>query len=325
MQPTEQKKKQLIKLAEDFDKFGVFAILEYIQEFEDKIDEKIGQIESDSKTSKLPPELIAKIKQLKGDPGENGKDGVSPEVDYGFIIREVASQIPEPQNGKDAVVDYQKIISDVLKRIKVPEVDYSRVIEDVLALIRLPEAIKGDPGDNGSPDTGEEIIAKINDSDGEKIDASKIKNLPKQERIIERIPVGSGSSQVYHDSTMSGNGTQSSPLTITTPATSPNIQTYTPSASGTTTLDLSKGNVHHITMPAGNITIALSNGTIGQCFIIRILQDSVGSRTVTWFTTIRWAGGSAPTLTTTADKADTLGFEITGSSTYDGFVVGQNI
>ena len=103
------------------------------------------------------------------------------------------------------------------------------------------------------------------------------------------------------------------------------IQTYSPSASGTATLDLSKGNIHHITMPAGNITIALSNGTAGQCFIVRILQDGSGSRTVTWFTTIKWAGGSAPTLTTTASKADTLGFEITGSSTYDGFVVGQNI
>lgn len=103
------------------------------------------------------------------------------------------------------------------------------------------------------------------------------------------------------------------------------IQTYTPTGGGTATLDLSKGNIHHITMPAGNITIAISNGTAGQCFIIRILQDSGGSRTVAWFTTIKWAGGSAPTLTTTANKADTVGFEVTGSNTYDGFVVGQSI
>jgi hypothetical protein len=103
------------------------------------------------------------------------------------------------------------------------------------------------------------------------------------------------------------------------------IQTYTPAAAATATLDLSLANIHHITMPAGNITIALSNGVAGQCFIIRILQDGVGGRTVTWFTTIKWAGGSAPTLTTTASKADTLGFEITGTNTYDGFVVGANI
>ena len=60
--------------------------------------------------------------------------------------------------------------------------------------------------------------------------------------------------------------------------------------------------------------------------IVRILQDSVGSRTVTWFTTIRWAlGGTAPVLTTTASKADTLGFEVTGAATYDGVIVGSNI
>lgn len=103
------------------------------------------------------------------------------------------------------------------------------------------------------------------------------------------------------------------------------IQTYTPSAAGTATLDLSKGNLHFITMPAGNITIALSNATIGQSFEIRILQDGTGSRTVTWFTTIKWAGGLAPTLTTTASKADSFGFQVTASVTYDACVIGQNI
>ncbi len=103
------------------------------------------------------------------------------------------------------------------------------------------------------------------------------------------------------------------------------INTYTPGAGGTATLDLSKGGFHFITMPAGNITIALSNPTTGQPFLIRILQDSGGSRTVTWFSTIRWAGGSAPTLTTTASKADEFGFITTGTGTYDAVIVGQNI
>jgi len=102
-------------------------------------------------------------------------------------------------------------------------------------------------------------------------------------------------------------------------------QAYTPAGAATATLDLSKGNDHSITMPAGNITIALSNGTVGQKFIVEITQDAVGSRTVTWFSTVRWAGGSAPTLTTTASKRDTFGFIQTGAATYDGFVVGQNI
>lgn len=135
--------------------------------------------------------------------------------------------------------------------------------------------------------------------------------------IIDRLAVGGDGKVLMADSTQT-DGLKYSVLMN-------NIQTYAPAAAGTATLDLSKGNIHHITMPAGNITIAISNGTAGQCFIIRILQDATGSRTVTWFITIKWAGGSAPTLTTTASKADTLGFEITGANTYDGFVVGQNI
>lgn len=102
-------------------------------------------------------------------------------------------------------------------------------------------------------------------------------------------------------------------------------QTYSPSSSATATLDLSLSNQHYITMPAGNITIALSNSSANQIFIVSITQDSGGSRTVTWFSTIKWAGGSAPTLTTTASKRDTFGFIRTGSGTYDGFVIGQNI
>ena len=92
----------------------------------------------------------------------------------------------------------------------------------------------------------------------------------------------------------------------------------------TVTFDLNEANVHTVTL-GGNRTFAISNETAGQKFIIRILQDGTGSRTVTWFSTIKWAGGSAPTLTTTGGKADVVGFLVTGTDTYDGFVVGQNI
>lgn len=92
----------------------------------------------------------------------------------------------------------------------------------------------------------------------------------------------------------------------------------------TITFDLSASNIHTVTL-GGNRTLALSNATTGQVFMLRLLQDATGSRTVTWFSTIKWAGGTAPTLTTTASKADMLGFVCTGTGTYDGFVIGQNI
>lgn len=100
---------------------------------------------------------------------------------------------------------------------------------------------------------------------------------------------------------------------------------HTPTGGGTATLDLSSATRHSVAFPAGNITIALSNATVGQYFQVELTQDSTGSRTVTWFSTIRWAGGSAPTLTTTANKRDVFGFICTGSGTYDGYIIGQNI
>lgn len=103
------------------------------------------------------------------------------------------------------------------------------------------------------------------------------------------------------------------------------VTTYQPDPAATATLDLTTGGIQRVTLPAGNVTLAVSNEVVGQCFIVEITQDDGGSRTVTWFTTIRWAGGSAPTLTTTASKRDVFGFRVTGTDTYDGYVVGMNI
>lgn len=104
------------------------------------------------------------------------------------------------------------------------------------------------------------------------------------------------------------------------------VTAYSPAGAGTATLTLNTSNIHAITMPAGNITIAVSNDVAGQIFSIEILQDSVGSRTVTWFSGIKWAGGSAPTLTTTANKIDIVTLRVvTAGSAYYGMVSGQNI
>lgn len=60
----------------------------------------------------------------------------------------------------------------------------------------------------------------------------------------------------------------------------------------------------------------LSNGRT-LCVPCHRKTDTWGNR--------KWAGGSAPTLTTTASKADMLGFVVTSAANYDGFVVGANI
>ena len=92
----------------------------------------------------------------------------------------------------------------------------------------------------------------------------------------------------------------------------------------TITFDLNSSNTHSVTL-GGNRTLALSNASVGQKFIIRLTQDGTGSRTVTFFSTIKWAGGVAPTLTTTANKTDVFGFICTSAGNFDGFVVGYNL
>lgn len=92
----------------------------------------------------------------------------------------------------------------------------------------------------------------------------------------------------------------------------------------TVTFDLAAISKHQVTL-GGNRTLALSNAHVGQFFMIKLIQDGTGSRTVTWFTTIKWANGSTPILTTTANKADWFGFVCTSSGNYDGFIIAQNV
>jgi hypothetical protein len=113
--------------------------------------------------------------------------------------------------------------------------------------------------------------------------------------------------------------------TLAKPTVNGSIQALTTASDGATvTFDLAASNIHTVTL-AGNRTLALSNVSPGQSFMLNLTQDATGSRTVTWFSTIKWAGGSAPTLTTTANKIDSLGFVCTGTGAYLGYVVGLNL
>jgi hypothetical protein len=65
-----------------------------------------------------------------------------------------------------------------------------------------------------------------------------------------------------------------------------------------------------------NVTLANpSNLTAGQSGSLFLVQDSTGSRTVTWGSYWDWAGGTPPTLTTTANAVDRVDYIVrtTGS------------
>lgn len=99
---------------------------------------------------------------------------------------------------------------------------------------------------------------------------------------------------------------------------------FTPAGAGTTTFDLSTCHIQKLTMPVATQTIALTNGVVDQIFIVDII-NTAGQGALTWFTTIKWADGVAPTLTGVAGKKDSFAFRCTSAGNYEGVVIGQNI
>jgi hypothetical protein len=78
----------------------------------------------------------------------------------------------------------------------------------------------------------------------------------------------------------------------------------------TIAVDLALGNNYSVTL-AGNRTLgAPTNMVAGQSGIIVITQDATGSRTLAYNTTWKFAGGTVPTLTTTAAAVDVLAYYV---------------
>ena len=78
----------------------------------------------------------------------------------------------------------------------------------------------------------------------------------------------------------------------------------------TIAVDLSLGNNFTVTL-AGNRTLgAPTNVTAGQSGVIVVTQDGTGSRTLAYNSAYKFAGGTAPTLTTTASAVDVLAYYV---------------
>jgi hypothetical protein len=100
------------------------------------------------------------------------------------------------------------------------------------------------------------------------------------------------------------------------------------SGTGSTTLDLTTGNVFQHTASGGNVTFVFSNppaSGAGGSFTLKWIQDS-SDRTATWPASVDWAGGTAPTLTSGSAKIDMFTFvTFDAGTTWYGFVAGQDL
>jgi len=86
------------------------------------------------------------------------------------------------------------------------------------------------------------------------------------------------------------------------------------SDASTVTPDFASANNYSLTI-AGNRTLANpTNQTAGQSGVIVITQDGTGSRTLAYGSNYKFAGGTAPTLTTTASAVDVLVYYVESAS-----------
>ncbi len=81
---------------------------------------------------------------------------------------------------------------------------------------------------------------------------------------------------------------------------------------GTTDIDWRLGQMMLFVFGAGNETLTFTNPSKPGNFHLRLIQDGIGSRTVTW-PTIDWQGKALPTLQTAASAKDWVGLIYDGT------------
>lgn len=104
------------------------------------------------------------------------------------------------------------------------------------------------------------------------------------------------------------------------------LQTLT-SSSGSVTWDMESGNHAQITLTEDITTFTFSNfapsGDLMGC-VLYVTQDST-ARTITWPSAVKWAGGTAPTLSTGSGDVDVLVFISRDAGTnIQGGIFGQD-
>lgn len=97
---------------------------------------------------------------------------------------------------------------------------------------------------------------------------------------------------------------ESSALSVTTLTDASNIS-----------WDLSSGIIAQVTLADNRTLSNPTNKSVGT-YILKVIQDNTGSRTLAYGTDYKWAGGTAPTLTTTGNAVDIITFYCDGTSMY---------
>jgi len=192
------KLKKILTKADKLQKGKEMALASEFISIDEKIDEKIGQIEKG--ISNINVSLDKKIADISEELKKKLDEELLYEVDEEKIAENILSKVPIPKDGEDGKdgKDYiltEKDKKEIASSIKVPIVE--KVIEKTEVIKEQP-IITNEIKEVAIADTGEEIVLKINDieslDDDYKIDAKHIKNL---KQIVAISETGGNSGQTY--------------------------------------------------------------------------------------------------------------------------------
>ncbi len=104
--------------------------------------------------------------------------------------------------------------------------------------------------------------------------------------------------------------------TLTTPVVNGYTEGANVANTGTAyTINITEDTVQILTL-TGNCTYTFPAAAVGKSFLLVQKQDATGSRTATWPAAVKWPSSTAPTLTSTANKADVFAFTSDGTNWY---------
>jgi hypothetical protein len=174
-----------------------------------------------------------------------------------------------------------------------------------------------------SPTINDPIINEINDSNGnEEIIFTTTASAVNEITIANAATGNSPNISVTGDDTNIG-------LSVSTKGTGLilfNDGAYNADATltdgATITWDVGSSPVAKVTLGGNRTLSAPTNSASGQFISLTVIQDATGSRLLTWNSAYEFTGDVAPTLTTTASKADVFVFKYNGTVWLE---VGRNL
>lgn len=124
-------------------------------------------------------------------------------------------------------------------------------------------------------------------------------------------------TMVVHDNSQAGGYAMANLKTAQEFTATQNFNATTLTDASTVSWDASANQVTSVTLGGNRTFGAPTNQKDGAVYVLIVIQDGTGSRTITWNAVFKWVNGTAPTLTTTASARDIFVFVSNGTNLYE--------